>query len=91
MTDYDAHLFAPAEERNQGGGRALYRRCLKCSGFSLLGSQSAHLRHCRPELFKKDTDMTPWNKAAVLALLADAPFCWLACQTPATIDTLALA
>lgn len=35
--------------------------------------------------------MTAWNKAAVLALLADAPFCWLACQTPATIDTLALA
>lgn len=90
MTDYDAHLFAPAEERNQGGGRALYRRCLKCSGFSLLGSQSAHLRHCRPELFKKDA-MTAWNKAAVLALLEGAPFAWLACQTPATIDTLALA
>lgn len=38
-----------------------------------------------------ERDMTPWNKAAVLALLEGAPFVWLACQTPATIDTLALA
>lgn len=35
--------------------------------------------------------MTAWNKAAVLALLEGAPFVWLACRTPVTIDTLALA
>ena len=35
--------------------------------------------------------MNDWNKAAVLALLEGAPFVWLACQTAATIETLALA
>lgn len=31
-----------------------------------------------------------WKKAAVLALLADAPFCWLATQQPASIAGMEL-
>ena len=31
-----------------------------------------------------------WKKAAMLALLADAPFCWLTTQQPASIAGMEL-
>lgn len=54
-TDYWQGRFAPAQERNQGGGYALYRQCLKCSGFALSGSESAHARWCDQQAHKAAT------------------------------------
>lgn len=51
--DYWAGRFAPAQEHNAGGGRALYRRCLKCNGHALIGSLSAHASWCDREQYER--------------------------------------